>query len=149
VADNSGSGGSGAVRLAAIRDAPLSLDEVVGAVRDPAAGGLAVFVGAVRDVDGGRAVDSLGYSAHPSAERELARVATSVAGRWPVIAVAVVHRIGELALGDDAVVLAVSAAHRDTALEAARALIDELKATVPIWKHQRFADGGEEWVGTP
>ena len=137
------------VRLAEIRDQPLSSDEVLAAVSDPAAGGTVLFAGAVRDVDGGRAVTGLGYSAHPTAEAKLREVAESVAARYPVVAAAVVHRVGELKIGDLAVVLAVSCAHRGEAFEAARALIDELKATVPIWKHQVFDDGSEEWVGTP
>jgi molybdopterin synthase catalytic subunit len=137
------------VRLAEIRDEPLSTDEVLAAVHAPAAGGTVLFAGAVRDVDGGRAVTALGYSAHPSAEGKLREVAESVAARYPVVAVAVVHRVGELKIGDLAVVLAVSCPHRGEAFEAARTLIDELKETVPIWKHQIFDDGTEEWVGTP
>ena len=138
-----------AVRLAEIRDSALSTDEVLSAVQDSAAGGTVLFAGAVRNVDGGRAVTRLDYTAHPRAEEDLRAVAESVAARFPVIAVAVVHRVGELAIGDLAVVLAVSCPHRGEAFDAARALIDELKQTVPIWKHQVFDDGSEEWVGTP
>jgi molybdopterin synthase catalytic subunit len=138
-----------AVRLAEIRESPLSIDEVVAAVQDPAAGGMVIFAGAVRDADGGRAVTELDYTAHPRADAELRAVAESVAARFPVIGVAVTHRVGPLRIGDLAVVLAVSCAHRGEAFDAARALIDELKATVPIWKHQVFEDGSQEWVGTP
>jgi molybdopterin synthase catalytic subunit len=137
------------VRLAEIRDRPLSTDEVLAAVHARAAGGTVLFSGAVREVDGGRAVTRLAYTAHPIAEAKLREVAESVAARYPVVAVAVTHRVGELQIGDLAVVLAVSCAHRGEAFEAARALIDELKQTVPIWKHQVFDDGSEEWVGTP
>ena len=137
------------VRLAALREEPLSVDEVVEAVRDPAAGGLVVFVGAVRDHDGGRGVDRLDYSAHPTAEAKLREVAEAVASRHPTVAVGVTHRVGELAVGDLAVVVAASCPHRGEAFAAARDLIDDLKATVPIWKHQMFGDGTEEWVGTP
>ena len=137
------------VRLAEIRDTPLSTDEVLAAVQSPAAGGTVLFAGAVRDVDGGRGVTRLDYTAHPRAEAELRAVAESVAARFPVVAAAVVHRVGQLQIGDLAVVLAVSCPHRGEAFEAARALIDELKQTVPIWKHQIFDDGEEEWVGTP
>ena len=137
------------VRLAEIRDQPLSSDEVLAAVADPAAGGTVLFSGAVRDVDGGKAVIRLDYTAHPTAVAELRAVAESVAERYPVVALAVVHRVGELKIGDLAVVLAVSCPHRGEAFEAARALIDELKQTVPIWKHQVFDDESEEWVGTP
>jgi len=138
-----------AVRLAAVRDTPLSVDEVLAAVLDPAAGGVVVFVGTVRDADGGKPVDGLGYSAHPGAETQLRAVAESVAGRFPAVAVAAVHRVGDLRVGDLAVVVAVSCPHRGEAFAAARALIDELKETVPIWKHQVFADGTDEWVGSP
>ena len=140
---------TGAVRLVAIRETPLSVDEALDVIRDPAAGGTVVFVGAVRDVDEGKSVTRLDYTAHPTAVGELRTVAEAVAGRIPVVAVAVTHRIGELQIGDLAVVVAVSAPHRGEAFEAARALIDELKATVPIWKHQVFDDGSQEWVGTP
>jgi len=138
-----------AVRLAAVRETPLSVDEVLAAVLDPAAGGVVVFVGTVRDADGGKAVDGLGYSAHPGAEAQLRAVAESVAERFPAVAVAAVHRVGDLRVGDLAVVVAVACPHRGEAFTAARALIDELKETVPIWKHQMFADGADEWVGSP
>ena len=136
-----------AVRLIAVRDEPLDVAEVTAAVSDDRAGGLNVFVGAVRDHDGGQEVVELEYSAHPSAADRLAEVAAEVAAEFDVIAVAAVHRVGTLRIGDLAVVSAVSAAHRGEAFEASRALIDRLKQRVPIWKHQRFADGTEEWVG--
>jgi molybdopterin synthase catalytic subunit len=134
------------IRLCELRDAPLSVDELRCAVMDPAAGGIALFAGAVRDHDHGRGVVRLRYSAHPSAAAELRRVAEKVAAGHDVTALAAVHRTGELDVGDLAVVVAVSCAHRAAAFDACRALIDELKRTVPIWKHQQFADGGGEWV---
>jgi len=137
------------VRLIAVRESELSLDEVRAAVADPAAGGIALFAGAVRDTDQDRGVTGLSYSAHPSAEAELRRVAEVIAEKYPVIGIAAVHRVGDLAIGDLAVVLAVSCAHRAEAFDACRDLIDILKASVPIWKHQRFDDGTAEWVGTP
>jgi molybdopterin synthase catalytic subunit len=140
---------AGPVRLAAIREQPLSVDEVLDAVRSPAAGGIVVFVGTVREQDGERPVVRLDYAAHPEAAAQLAEVAASVAQRFPTVAVAATHRAGELAVGDIAVVVAVACAHRGEAFAAARTLIDELKTTVPIWKHQLFADGTEEWVGSP
>jgi molybdopterin synthase catalytic subunit len=136
------------IRLAELRDAPLSVDEVLGAVADPAAGGVALFVGAVRDHDHGQDVTSLGYSAHPSAAVELRRVAEKVAASFSATAVAVVHRVGDLVIGDLAVVVAVSCPHRGEAFDACRALIDELKRSVPIWKHQQYAGGGSEWVNS-
>ena len=137
------------VRLIAVRESELSVDEVRAAVADPAAGGIALFAGAVRDTDHDRRVTGLSYSAHPSAAGELRRVAEVVAEKYPVIGIAAVHRVGDLAIGDLAVVLAVSCPHRAEAFDACRNLIDILKASVPIWKHQRFDDGTAEWVGTP
>jgi molybdopterin synthase catalytic subunit len=136
------------VRLIAVRASALSADEVRAAVAEPGAGGIALFAGTVRDSDHDRRVIGLSYSAHPSAEAELRRVAEVVAQKFPVLAVAAVHRVGDLAIGDLAVVVAVACPHRAEAFDACRALIDELKATVPIWKHQRFADGTSEWVGS-
>lgn len=140
---------SGAVRLVALRETPLDIHEVYSAVAAESAGGIALFVGTVRDCDGGRPVQALGYTAHPSAEQALRAVVDKVAADPAVVAVAAVHRVGELALGDLAVVVAASCPHRAEAFEACRRLIDDLKATVPIWKHQIFGDGSEEWVGTP
>jgi len=137
------------VRLIAVRESELSVDEVRAAVADPAAGGIALFAGAVRDTDHDRGVTGLSYSAHPLATDELRRVAEVVAEKYPVIGIAAVHRVGDLAIGDLAVVLAVSCPHRAEAFDACRDLIDILKASVPIWKHQRFDDGTAEWVGSP
>ena len=137
------------MRLIDVRESELSLDEVRAAVADPAAGGIALFAGAVRDSDHDRGVSGLSYSAHPSAADELRRVAEAIAEKYPVIGIAAVHRVGDLAIGDLAVVLAVSCPHRAEAFDACRDLIDILKASVPIWKHQRFGDGTAEWVGTP
>jgi len=135
------------IRLIALRDAPLSVKEVQAAVTADGAGGIALFAGAVRDLDHGHAVTGLTYLAHPTAEAELRRVAEVVAGQYPVEGIAAVHRVGDLRIGELAVVVAASCAHRGEAFDACRMLIDELKATVPIWKQQRFADGGSEWVG--
>lgn len=135
------------VRLIAVRDEALSLDEVFRAVGDEAAGGIALFVGTVRNHDSGADVDALGYSCHPSAEDEMRRVAEKVAAEFPVRALAAVHRVGDLRVGDLAVVVAVSCAHRAEAFAACRMLIDDLKHEVPIWKRQMFSDGTEEWVG--
>lgn len=135
------------IRLLAIRDTVLSVDEVLAAVGDHAAGGTTLFVGTVREQDHGKPVTRLSYSAHPSAESELRAVAEKVATDFPVTALAAVHRVGDLELGDAAVVVAVACPHRGEAFEAARRLIDDLKSQVPIWKHQVFADGSAEWVG--
>ena len=136
------------IRLIAIRETPLSVDEVRLAAADPAAGGIALFAGTVRDDDRGRPVTRLSYTAHPSAETELRRIAEKVAAGYPVRGLAAVHRVGDLAVGDLAVVVAVSCPHRAEALECCRALIDEIKSGVPVWKHQRFGDGSDEWVNS-
>ncbi|KEZ36322.1 molybdopterin synthase [Frankia sp. CcI156] len=135
------------VTLAEIRDGVLSVDECMAAVRSPGVGGIALFVGTVRGHDQGRGVTDLTYQAHPRAGTEIARVAGDVAATAPVLAVAVVHRTGHLAVGDTAVIVAVGAAHRAEAFAACRRLIDDIKEQVPIWKHQIFADGAAEWVG--
>jgi molybdopterin synthase catalytic subunit len=137
-----------AIRLIGIRDTELSVDEVRAAIKDPRAGGVVLFLGEVRDNDAGRGVHALGYSAHPTAEREMRRIAEEVLVKHDVIALAAVHRTGDLEVGDLAVVVGVAARHRGQAFEACRAMIDNLKAEVPIWKHQRFADGSAEWVGS-
>ncbi|TDQ54707.1 molybdopterin synthase subunit MoaE [Actinorugispora endophytica] len=138
--------------LVGVRDTPLSVDEVVSAVADGQAGGTAFFVGTVRDHDHGRGVTALSYSAHPSATDRMREVMEKVAadtgseGR-AVHRVAALHRVGDLAIGDIAVVVAASASHREEAFAACRRLIDDIKAEVPIWKRQEFAEGGAEWVG--
>jgi molybdopterin synthase catalytic subunit len=134
------------IRLAELRAEPLSVDEVQAAVSDPAAGAIAIFVGTVRNTDADRDVLRLSYSAHPSAAAELRRVAEKVAADFGLRAVAAVHRTGDLDIGETAVVVAVACPHRAEAFDACRALIDELKHGVPIWKQQWFADGTSEWV---
>lgn len=140
---------SDSIRLCALTDEPVDVPGVLAAVEDPRAGGTNLFVGHVRDHDRGKGVLALDYEAHPTALAELGKVAEEVATEFDVVAVSVVHRTGALVVGDVAVALAVSAAHRDQAYLASRALIDRLKERVPIWKHQRFDDGDEEWVNTP
>jgi molybdopterin synthase catalytic subunit len=137
------------LRLVDLRETPLDVDEVVAALDDEGSGGLTLFVGRVRDHDHGLGVLGLEYSAHPSALDTLRQVCRDVAEQYDVRAVAAVHRVGRLAIGDVAVIVATTSAHRGTSFDASRALIDSLKATVPIWKHQQFADGSDEWVGTP
>jgi molybdopterin synthase catalytic subunit len=134
--------------MAEFRTEPLSVDEVRSAVADPAAGAIALFIGTVRDHDHGRAVAELSYSAHPSGAEQLRQVAEKVAARFPVRALAAVHRTGNLDIGDLAVVVAAAADHRDEAFAACRALIEDLKATVPVWKKQLFAEGESEWVNS-
>ena len=140
---------TGPVRLVEIRDTPLVVDDVLASLDEDVDGGVTLFVGKVRDHDGGRAVRGLDYTAHPSALARLREVCEQVAARHDVHGVAAIHRVGLLAIGDLAVVVGTAAAHRGTAFDASRDLIDTLKDEVPIWKHQVFVDGTEEWVGTP
>jgi molybdopterin synthase catalytic subunit len=146
---SSQAGPTTALRLVELRETPLDVAEVVEALGDATSGGLTLFVGRVRDHDGGRAVTGLDYTAHPTALERLREVCERVAADHEVQGLAAVHRTGPLAIGDIAVIVATTSSHRDQAFRASRALIDTLKAEVPIWKHQRFADGTEEWVGTP
>lgn len=138
-----------AVALVAVRDEPLSVDEALDVVRHPACGGVALFVGVVRDHDHGDPVTSLDYSAHPSAEATMREVCEEVLSASEAVRVAAVHRTGALAVGDLAVVVAAAAPHRGQAFDACRAVIDTLKARTPIWKHQKLGDGSTEWVGLP
>jgi molybdopterin synthase catalytic subunit len=140
---------SSAVRLVDLRDTPLDVAEVVAALDDDTSGGLTLFVGRVRDHDHGKGVAGLDYTAHPSALDKLREVCARVADEYDVHGVAALHRVGGLGIGDVAVVVATTSSHRGDAFVASRALIDTLKAEVPIWKHQRFGDGTDEWVGTP
>lgn len=132
---------------ARISSEPLSVDAALARVRTAEVGGIGVFIGVVRNHDGGRSVTALEYSSHPTAEAALADCARDVAANHEVRAIAVEHRVGALAIGDPAVVVAVGAAHRAAALECCRELIDRLKVEVPIWKRQSFVDGDVEWVG--
>jgi molybdopterin synthase catalytic subunit len=137
------------VRLVGIQDTPLSVDDVLKSLDDAGSGGLVLFVGRVRDHDSGKGVTGLSYSAHPTALDRLKDVCARVAEEYDVTGLAAVHRVGDLAIGDLAVVVATTSAHRGSSFDASRALIDTLKAEVPIWKHQLFSDGTEEWVGAP
>ena len=135
-----------AIRLADVVSEPISAAALASLVNDTAAGATVTFSGDVRDHDHGRVVERLEYEAHPSAAQVLAEVATDVASRYDLIALAVVHRVGPLAIGDCALAAAVSAAHRGEAFAACTALVDEVKARIPVWKHQYFDDGTDEWV---
>lgn len=136
------------IRMTELRAEPLSVDEIRATAADPAASAIAVFIGAVRDHDQGRCVTALSYTAHPSAQAELGRVAEKIAASYSIVSLAVAHRTGDLEIGDLAVVAAVGAVHRDVAFAACQALVDQLKATVPIWKHQFFTGGDSGWVNS-
>ena len=137
----------GAPVLAEVRDTPLSIDEVYRAVAHRGAGGVCLFVGVVRDHAEGKAVERLEYEAHPTlAIPELRRVLERVEREVPGTRVAAVHRAGALEVGDLAVVVAASAAHRAEAFAACRLAIDRLKETVPIWKKEHEPSGNAVWV---
>ncbi|PZS31167.1 MAG: molybdenum cofactor biosynthesis protein MoaE [Pseudonocardiales bacterium] len=136
------------VELVAVSEEPLVASFYESLVRAAASGAVVLFAGVVRDHDGGRSVTALEYSAHPSAAKVLSDVAAEVAADPLVHAVAVGHRVGPLAIGDTALVAAVSAAHRQAAFAACSRLVEDVKARIPVWKRQVFADGTEEWVGS-
>ncbi|SES08270.1 molybdenum cofactor biosynthesis protein MoaE [Actinokineospora terrae] len=138
-----------AVLRADISDAPISVAEHEELVAHRSAGAVVTFAGVVRDHDGGRGVLGLTYEGHPSAKEIIAEVAAEVARADGVHAVAVSHRIGELTIGDVALACAVAAEHRGQAFSTCARLVDEVKARLPIWKHQRFTDGTDEWVNCP
>lgn len=136
----------GEVRLADVTEASIDVDRLRLAVRTTAAGATVEFRGEVRDHDHGHDVASLTYEAHPSAQRVIAEVAAEVAQRDDVLVVAIVHRVGAVPIGEAAIVAIVSAGHRDSAFSACRDLVDQTKARLPVWKHQVFTDGTDEWV---
>jgi molybdopterin synthase catalytic subunit len=132
-----------------LTEQPIELSDYEALVSHESAGAVVGFAGVVRDHDGGRGVTRLEYSAHPSAQQTLADVAAEIAADSPgVRAIAVSHRIGTLQIGDAALVAAVAADHRAAAFETCSRLVDTVKARLPVWKHQFFADGSEEWVNS-
>ncbi|MFH8249178.1 molybdenum cofactor biosynthesis protein MoaE [Microbacterium sp. B2969] len=136
------------VRLAAISDRPLDIEAHLAAVSDPTMGAETSFVGRVRDhdPDAASAVVALEYSAHPDAEAALYRIASDAIGSSDAV-VAVSHRIGRLAVGDAAVVIAVSSGHRAEAFEVCRTIIETIKTDLPVWKRQVESDGTTAWKG--
>lgn len=136
------------VRRTQVSERPISLREHERLVGHDSAGAVVGFCGVVRDHDGGRGVLRLHYTAHPTAPDVVARVVEEVVGTARgVRAVAVSHRVGDLEIGDEALVVAVGADHRAEAFEACAALVEAVKEQLPVWKHQFFADGTDEWVG--
>lgn len=124
----------------------IDTEELRSLVADESAGASVVFTGDVRDNDHGRSVVALTYEAHPDAQAVLAEVAREVVGRHDVVAVAVAHRHGPIPIGESALVAAVSARHRQQAFQACVDLVELTKERIPIWKHQVFDDGTDEWV---
>ena len=134
---------------AAVTDEPISLEEHQRLVVHESAGAVVGFAGVVRDHDGGRGVVRLEYSAHPSAEQTLFEVLAEIAAAATgVRAIAASHRIGELRIGEAALVVAVAGDHREAAFATCAAAVDGIKERLPVWKHQFFAGGGDEWVNS-
>jgi molybdopterin synthase catalytic subunit len=132
--------------MAFLTDLPIDLDPLIAMVQSDDRGGIACFVGRVRNHHGGRVVQRLEYEAYrPMVEAECARIVAETEGHWPV-SVALQHRVGGLEIGDTAVAIAVAGAHRDEAFAACRHVIEELKRRVPIWKRETYADGTQAWV---
>jgi molybdopterin synthase catalytic subunit len=129
-----------------VSTAPLSVDAAIDTVRGPDAGGIVVFLGTVRDADRGKRVRHLEYEAYPEmAEAKMREIASRLEKVHGPVRIAMHHRVGDLAIGDVAVVVAAAAPHRDAAFSAARAAIDELKRVVPIWKKE-YTDDGAVWI---
>ena len=131
---------------AVVTDAPVHIQELSKLVANPHSGAIVTFCGDVRDHDGGKEVASLLYEIHPSAPEQIKLITESVIGRFEIEKVAVAHRYGQIPSGETAFAVAVSAAHRQAAFDACAAIVDEVKAKLPIWKHQKFTDGSDEWV---
>ncbi|WP_440711129.1 molybdenum cofactor biosynthesis protein MoaE [Herbiconiux sp. YIM B11900] len=138
----------GRVRFARVAAASITVAECSAAVAGAADGAVVTFEGVVRDHDDGKGVTGLSYTAHPTAADRIRAAAESIAAAYPAVTVAVAHRIGDLGIGDVALACAVASAHRAEAFAACAALVDEVKATVPIWKEQAFVDGTSEWVAS-
>lgn len=139
-------GPMGEIRLAEVTEKVIDAPTMERLVEDDRAGAIVSFSGNVRDHDHGRSVATLDYEGHPSAEAVLAEVAKEIESRFDVIALAVSHRVGPIPIGEAALVAAVATAHRGEAFAACQALVDLVKEKLPVWKHQVFSDGTDEWV---
>jgi len=126
----------------------IEVEQLAALVRDERAGAVVVFSGDVRNHDGGKEVLTLTYEIHPTANDQIALITHVLLRQRDVTKVALSHRYGEIAIGETAFAVAVSAEHREAAFETCSAIVDEIKAKLPIWKHQRFSDGTDEWVNT-
>lgn len=126
----------------------ISIAALTALVTDEQCGAVVTFTGDVRNHDGGKEVLSLTYEIHPTAGDQITVIAQTVIDNSDVVKVAVSHRYGEIPIGETAFAVAVSAVHREKAFETCSALVNEIKAKLPIWKHQIFSDGTDEWVNT-
>jgi len=133
----------------AVVDRAIDIARLVAEVASNSNGATLLFIGTVRDVNNGRAITGMEYSAYQSmAERELADIVAEAATKFEIADIVVEHRIGTLGLGDASVAIAVAHPHRGPAYEASRYVIEQLKQRVPIWKLEHYVDGTREWVGT-
>lgn len=134
--------------LCKIIDQSINMQELADFVADPAAGALATFVGMTRNTNEGRRVVRLEYECYAGmAEKEMVKIAEEALSRWPIVKVAMIHRIGRVDIGEASVAIAVSSGHRHAAFEACHYAINQLKETVPIWKKELY-EGGELWIGS-
>ena len=134
----------------AVTDAPIDSREVLQEIGSTGDGAVVLFEGRVRDTNDGRQVTGLRYEAYREmAERELAAIADETARRYALGEIVVVHRTGRLEPGDVSVSIAVAAPHRDAAYQASRSVIEDIKRRLPVWKHERYADGTVAWVAAP
>jgi molybdopterin synthase catalytic subunit len=130
-----------------ITESPIDHAAVTERVRSNRAGAVCTFLGTVREITADRRTVALSYEAYPEmALKKLAELETEARRRWPIIELALIHRVGELDLGEVSVVVAVSCPHRHDSFDACRWLIDTLKDVVPIWKKEDWEDGGQEWI---
>lgn len=133
---------------AALSSEPIDADTAWNAVETETTGAVVTFGGVVRNHDAGRDVTRLSYTAHPTADATMLELAQQVASRHPGTRLWVAHRIGELAIGDSALIAAAASSHRGEAFDACRDLVETVKHGIPVWKEQFFADGDTEWVGS-
>lgn len=134
--------------LCKITQSPINMQELTDFVADPAAGAMATFVGMTRNTNDGRRVIRLEYECYPGmAEKEMRKIAAEVLTRWPIRKVAMIHRLGQVDIGEASVAIAVSSGHRHAAFEACHFAINQLKEIVPIWKKELY-EGGELWIGS-
>ena len=134
----------------ALVDRPIDIAAIVAEVARTSNGATLLFVGTVRDVNNGRAITGMDYTAYASmATRELTEILGEAAQQFETEDIVVEHRLGTLGLGDASVAIAVAHAHRGPAYDASRYVIEQLKQRVPIWKLEHYVDGSREWVGTP
>ena len=130
---------------AEVTEAPISVTELADAVQDAAAGAVVTFEGVVRNHDAERAVTGIGYSCHPTAGQVVEQIAQDVAQRGRVRALGVVHRVGDLSVGETALAVAVSSDHRAEAFAVCGQIVEEVKERLPVWKRQTFTDGSSQW----